>query len=131
MWSYNCFDVGLKGIIKKMAKRIIKIYVSLTHKTLESLTKEYIDVVDTAIETEKAYAFSDVGHLIAKKGVESPVYRKFENIQMLVPSDYDMVLKGLYGSDYMQLPPKEKRWNQAPMYIGFSDGSAVDFQNNG
>lgn len=125
------FDVGLKGIIKKMAKRIIKIYVSLTHKTLESLTKEYIDVVDTAIETEKAYAFSDVGHLIAKKGVESPVYRKFENIQMLVPSDYDMVLKGLYGSDYMQLPPKEKRWNQAPMYIGFSDGSAVDFQNNG
>ena len=103
----------------------------MTHKTLESLTKEYIDVVDTAIETEKAYAFSDVGHLIAKKGVESPVYRKFENIQMLVPSDYDMVLKGLYGSDYMQLPPKEKRWNQAPMYIGFSDGSAVDFQNNG
>ena len=50
--------MGLKGIIKKMAKRIIKIYVSLTHKTLESLTKEYIDVVDTAIETEKAYAFS-------------------------------------------------------------------------
>ena len=50
---------GLKGIIKKMAKRIIKIYVSLTHKTLESLTKEYIDVVYTASETEKAYAFAD------------------------------------------------------------------------
>ena len=65
------------------------------------------------------------------KSYSTPVYRKFENIQMLVPSDYDMVLKGLYGSDYMQLPPKEKRWNQAPMYIGFSDGSAVDFQNNG
>ena len=34
---------------------------------------------------------------------------KFENITLNGIEDYDYMLKKLYGEDYMQLPPKEKR----------------------
>lgn len=121
------FDSGIKGSIKKLIKRIVKMYLRITRNDLNKLTSDYIKTINVNLNSEMAYAFSDVGHLIKKAGVESTEYRKFEDTQILVPKDYDMVLKGLYGSNYMQLPPEEKRWNQAPIYIQFSDGSCADF----
>lgn len=36
------------------------------------------------------------------------VEKQFENLQLMVPTEYDAYLKQMYG-DYMQLPPEEKR----------------------
>ena len=35
-------------------------------------------------------------------------YHKFENIEALIPNNYDTILRTVYGN-YMQLPPKEKQ----------------------
>ena len=35
---------------------------------------------------------------------------KFEDIEVNIPADYDEILKSLYG-DYMDIPPKEERYN--------------------
>ncbi len=43
---------------------------------------------------------------------------QFEDIQVNVPKNYDGILKSLYG-DYMELPPKEKRYNHPIDYIDF------------
>lgn len=41
----------------------------------------------------------------------------FENIQTWIPSNYDKYLSKLYGSDYMTLPPVEKRESHPIMKI--------------
>lgn len=43
---------------------------------------------------------------------------KFEDIEVNVPVNYDHILKSLYG-DYMQLPPKEDRYNHITETIDF------------
>ena len=47
----------------------------------------------------------------AKKG-------KFEDFEVLMPNNYDKVLTRSYGN-YMELPPKEKRFRPAPNEIDF------------
>ena len=42
----------------------------------------------------------------------------FEDIQVNAPSNYDNILKSIYG-DYMKLPPKEDRYNHAPENLDF------------
>ena len=39
--------------------------------------------------------------------------KDFENTKLFVFGDYDIVLSSLYGDDYMQIPPKEKREQHA------------------
>ena len=43
---------------------------------------------------------------------------KFEDIEVNVPSGYDYILKSLYGN-YMQLPPKEDRYNHITETLDF------------
>lgn len=121
------FDSGIKGIIKKIVKHMLKIYLKLKGVDLKKLTLEYLNSIDQGKISEKLYTFSDVGHIICKSWVHNTYYKKFANTQIAIPENYDMVLKGLYGNNYMELPPEEKRWNQAPVYIEFSDGTNVNF----
>lgn len=46
--------------------------------------------------------------VFSKKGFENPVLIDFEDTQFRAMSDFDEVLRKLYG-DYMQLPPEDKR----------------------
>ena len=43
---------------------------------------------------------------------------QFEDIKVNIPSGYDNILKSLYG-DYMQLPPKEDRYNHITETLDF------------
>lgn len=43
---------------------------------------------------------------------------KFEDIEVNVPSNYDEILRSLYG-DYMQLPPEEDRYNHITENLDF------------
>lgn len=52
---------------------------------------------------------------------------KFENKEYNAPNDIDYVLTKIYGKNYMELPPKEKRVSHDPIFIKFSDGECVDF----
>ena len=48
------------------------------------------------------------------------VYLPFEDMQVPMIKNYDEIMTKLYG-DYMAMPPKEKRWNAAPVVLDFGD----------
>ena len=50
--------------------------------------------------------------------------KKFENINLPVPNNYDLILKGVYGN-YMKIPPKEKQYIHNPILIQFEDGTVL------
>lgn len=52
---------------------------------------------------------------------------KFENKIYNVPNDYNYVLKMIYGENYMQIPPEEKRCTHYPIMVMFSDGEKIEF----
>ena len=52
----------------------------------------------------------------------------FEGRMLNVPVDYLKVLTSIYGSDFMQLPPEEKRRCHYPERVIFSDGQNMVFE---
>lgn len=52
---------------------------------------------------------------------------EFEGKQYNVPNDSDYVLKKIYGENYMELPPIEKRITHNPLKIVFEDGEEVEY----
>ena len=55
---------------------------------------------------------------------------KFEDDIYSIPNDYKYVLECAYGSDYMELPPVEKRVTHNPIKIVFEDGEMVEFEKD-
>lgn len=51
----------------------------------------------------------------------------FEDRMICAPTDTNAVLTSIFGPDYMQLPPPEKRRSHYPKYVKFSDGTEMHF----
>lgn len=51
----------------------------------------------------------------------------FENREYIVPTHYMKVIESIYGKNYMQLPPENKRRCHYPEKVVFSDGIEVVF----
>jgi lipopolysaccharide cholinephosphotransferase len=45
----------------------------------------------------------------------------FENLKVRIPKGYDSYMKRLYGPDYMELPPEDKREHHPIMELDFGD----------
>ena len=52
---------------------------------------------------------------------------EFEGKKYSCPANSENILKKIYGVNFMQLPPVEKRVTHNPVYIKFSDGEEVKF----
>lgn len=50
---------------------------------------------------------------------------KFENLEVYIPNDYDKYLRALYGDNYMELPPEEKRERHKVMYFDAERGRTM------
>ncbi len=59
-------------------------------------------------------------HIFLKSDFEPAQVTKFEDIEVKVPNNIDVVLTTMYG-DYMEMPPKEKRYNHMPSNLDFGD----------
>lgn len=116
------FDDGILGLVKKLVKLAIKIYANIFNLTSKKLADKYVNTVRNTKKSKMVYAFSDVGHLVQREWISETVRVPFEDIEIEIPKYYQGVLEGLYGKTYMQLPPVEKRWNQATEKIVFKDG---------
>ena len=69
---------------------------------------------------------------IVKQSVPLDVYGEgkrifFENRLYNAPNEPELVLKTLYGNNFMELPPVEKRITHEPIYVKFSDGTEMRF----
>ena len=66
------------------------------------------------------YSFSHIVYPISF--FDSSVNIKFEGIDFCAPSEYDGLLRIIFGDDYLILPPIEKRVSHNPYLIKFSNG---------
>lgn len=97
-------------------KKIIKIIKPLTYLVPMSLINRMFDWVCTASSSEDAeFTTSFASHYLWKKQlVPNCVYGggtflTFEGEEFRVPSQYTALLTQVFGDDYMELPPIEKR----------------------
>ena len=56
---------------------------------------------------------------IEKIYYDEPVELEFEDGKYFAPKNYSYILKRIYGEDYMQLPPVEKRVTHNPVRLSF------------
>lgn len=59
--------------------------------------------------------------IIEKKDIYPTVKRKFEDIELRFPCHVEKYLERRYGSNYMELPPENKRHNHAPEELDFGE----------
>ncbi|MEG0990568.1 MAG: LicD family protein, partial [Gordonibacter sp.] len=50
----------------------------------------------------------------------------FEGVMFPVPGNVERYLETMYGSDWRELPPLERRRNHAPVVLDFSDAVSQD-----
>lgn len=96
----------INTILKKTIYRK-KTYEDLLQKEKKILTKYSYD------ESKYACIFVDpavkpLSNIFPRSYFDKGIVKKFEDIDVIVPKDYDSFLKQQYG-DYMQLPPEDKR----------------------
>lgn len=62
-----------------------------------------------------------------KEWYDEGVRIRFEDREYNAPEQYTKVLESIYGPNYMQLPPVEKRRSHYPKMVRFSDGEEMYF----
>ena len=67
---------------------------------------------------------------IPKSWYGKPVLLSFEGRSYNAPEKYALILERIYGKDYMQLPPEEKRFCHYPLKVSFSNGTTLYYANN-
>ena len=60
----------------------------------------------------------------------SGVRMAFEHINLIVPKEYLKILEAIYGPNFMQIPPIEKRRCHYPEKVIFSDGEEITFNRS-
>ena len=99
-------EAGIKNIVRYLmlvAFRLTRVKTwnkKLNDCSKESVNSEYIDYL---MESKKYSTKIDA------KALDEVVECKFEDRVYNIPKDYDHILTTIYGSDYMDIPPIEKR----------------------
>ena len=99
-------EAGIKNIVRYLmlvAFRLTR--VKTWNKKLNDCSKASVDgeYIDYLMESKKYSTKLDV------KALDEVVECKFEDRIYNIPKDYDHILTTIYGSDYMEIPPLEKR----------------------
>ena len=99
-------EAGIKNIIRYLMLVVFRLTrVKTWNKKLNDFSKvpgngEYIDYL---MESKKYSTKIDA------KALDEVVECKFEDRVYNIPKDYDHILTTIYGSDYVEIPPLEKR----------------------
>ena len=99
-------EAGIKNIIRYLMLVVFRLTrVKTWNKKLNdcsrvSVNSEYIDYL---MESKKYSTKLDA------KALDEVVECRFEDRVYNIPKDYDHILTTIYGSDYMEIPPLEKR----------------------
>lgn len=104
-----------KKIIMKVIRFILKqfpdnYFIVLVNKNSMKYNKLECEFVDSFCLNDYKNSIIYPTKLKLLKSFEK---RKFEDGFFNVPKDYDVLLKNIYGEDYMKLPPIEKRRHHA------------------
>ena len=108
----------LKTIIKQFLYYVLKLVPVSTNTLKRKCINSYRKYED--YESDEVCDFPSVFlmPIYDKKDFLPPKRKKFEDIEVNVPNNYDGILTMLYGN-YMGLPPEDKRFRPAPEKIDF------------
>ncbi len=118
------------GNDKRSKKILINIFIILPKKLLIKIQHKLM-VLNKNEESEyllnlgSQYGYKKQIHL--RKNFFPCKKHLFENRYYYIPKNSDYVLKNIYGNNYMQLPPIEKRVTHNPIEVTFEDGENIKF----
>lgn len=115
------YDKGIVGGLKRLVKTYISLMVRCRHLDSRQTNAAFLKLTNSPVETGYVAYFGDhtTEDFLSKKEDLFPLEEhSFEDITILVPRNYDELLHQAYG-EYMQIPPEEDRWNQAPLKLRF------------
>lgn len=116
----------------KISKRIFINIFKILPKNLLIKIQYKLMVLNKNDESEyllnlgSQYGYKKQVHL--RKNFFPCVKHSFEDRIYNIPKDSDYVLKNIYGNNYMQLPPIEKRITHNPIEVTFEDGENIKFE---
>ena len=134
---YLIKNIGIDGKIQLIKQYLKKIYGKLYGgaKDYDGLCKAYFDNLQRYNSKANKVGLLTHGIEMARKycmykdEMDDIVYAKFENLQVPIPKNYDVVLTRIYGK-YMDFPPEDKRgkWHNDAIYFD-PDISYIDYLN--
>ena len=107
---------------ERLIKRIVSLMLTvLPLKFLQRvryrIMTEYSSVETSCVcSTTSKYGYDK--QIIDRAVYGEPVRTMFDGIEVNIPRQTETYLRILYGSNYMQLPPEEKRVRPQEVYIG-------------
>lgn len=125
-YQTNTTNMSLKSYQKKLIKLISllprkKIIEMQKRNTRKCNGKKY----NYYINFSSQYGIKKQTHL--KKNFDEGILYNFEGKKYYGPKNGKEILKKIYGKNFMDLPPLEKRITHNPSTIIFEDGERVDF----
>lgn len=124
IWSYEI--TNSEAYISKNKERMGKI-LKIIFKILRINFTKIIKINNNFIEKYRNENCENVCNLsttyelvsIPKNIFHPPKKVKFEDVEVNIPNDYDKYLKIIYGDNYMEIPPKEDRYNHIYNTVDF------------
>ena len=99
-------EAGIKNIVRYLMLVVFRLTrVKTWNKKLNDCSRVPVDgeYIDYLMESKKYSTKIDA------KALDGVIECKFEDRVYNIPKDYDHILTTIYGSDYMEIPPLEKR----------------------
>ena len=116
----------VKAIKYQVRMKRINGKVSGIHKLLNIFPLSFYESMMNAWKKRKGDCYVNYGsqyglikQTIPVEKYDPPIKLMFEGKLYNVPNDYDYVLRCIYGPNYMQLPPIEKRVTHNPIKLSF------------
>ena len=124
IWAKNLSPRGINHLFLRIASQLFS--TSLLQKTMTKI------MMGARKYGETHYANFGSQYKLKKQTMPKEWFGEgvkiiFEGHEYSAPVEYDKVLKSIFGSDYIQLPPKSKRRCHYPEKVIFSDGEEMCF----
>lgn len=120
LWKISNVSVSDRSLVKKIIRVVLHLLLipvsrRFLYKKLDKAMTKYNDINCLFVSSAgQKYHENLLTNLIPTKP------HKFEYLEVMVPNDFDAVLKNQYG-DYMKLPPVERRKTHLPVELDFGD----------
>ena len=119
-------------IVEKDKGRVIKYYISKVLPAsawiylMEKIAINHNTTCDFYINYGSQYAA--LRKTMPKEWYGDGIDVVFEGRHYIAPAEYKKVLNRIFGSNYMEIPPVEKRKTHYPQYVKFKDGEEIFFE---
>jgi len=124
IWTKNSCEKGIRHFLQCMIASVIP--TSLLQKIMIRIMKG-AKRYGTSHYVNFGSQYKLVKQTMPTDWYGDGIVLQFENRKYKAPVEYDKVLKSIYGPNYMDIPPKEKRRCHYPEKVVFSDGVVMDF----